>query len=59
VSLHSSLWLFWVAPTRLAGFGLKPYYDPSVIMGPVLDMIVIYRDVEHASCEELNIILNM
>jgi hypothetical protein len=26
---------------------------PSVIMGPILDIVVIFHDVEGASCEEL------
>jgi hypothetical protein len=54
LSLCPSVWLLWVALTRLAGFTFEPYalVDPMAIMGHVLDTIVISHDVEGASYEE-------
>jgi hypothetical protein len=36
-----------------SGFRLETLLRPLSNHGGVLDMIAIYRDVEHASCEEL------
>jgi hypothetical protein len=44
-----------------AGFCLRTmsYHRPTVIVGPVLDIVAISRDVVGASCDEWRWLINM
>jgi hypothetical protein len=57
----SSLTLFTQGCADLTGgFCLRTlsYFNPMIIMGPILDMVVVSHDVVGASCEELGWCVN-